>query len=422
MKKKKVLFVINTLGHAGAEVALLELLGRLEGTNLELSVYVLTDQGELADDLPPGVKLLNQRYCRSSVLSGEGRRHLRKKVLSSFFTRMSGLKNLPYLIRNGGKMIAKRKLQADKLLWRVLSDGGQVLTETYDLAVAYLEGGAAYFVADHVKAARKAAFVHIDYRLAGYTRALDKDVFLRFDRVFTVSGEVREQFLAVYPECEKKTFVFHNLLNEERIRKRSLEEGGFSDGYSGIRLLTVGRLVYQKAYDVAIETMKLLKETGLPLRWYVLGEGDLRGELERQIRELDLTEDFVLLGADKNPFPYYAQADIYVHLTRFEGKSIAIQEAQVLGKPIVASDCSGNREQIENGVDGILCPLSPEEACRAITLLVRDRELAEKYGAAATGKQRAYEEDIQMLLELLDNQGAEADGKKRFTDHYAGIQ
>ena len=71
MKKKKVLFVINTLGHAGAEVALLELLGRLEGTNLELSVYVLTDQGELADDLPPGVKLLNQRYCRSSVLSGE---------------------------------------------------------------------------------------------------------------------------------------------------------------------------------------------------------------------------------------------------------------------------------------------------------------------------------------------------------------
>ena len=59
-------------------------------------------------------------------------------------------------------------------------------------------------------------------------------------------------------------------------------------------------------------------------------------------------------------------ADFYIHATRFEGKSIAIQEAQVLGCAIAASDCSGNREQIVSGVDGLLCPFSPEGIANAV--------------------------------------------------------
>lgn len=80
----------------------------------------------------------------------------------------------------------------------------------------------------------------------------------------------------------------------------------------------------------------------------------------------------MLLGAVENPYPYYAQADLYVHATRFEGKSIAIQEAQVLGCPVIASDCNGNREQIESGVDGILCKLSPEDIAKCIEELIAD--------------------------------------------------
>ena len=67
-----------------------------------------------------------------------------------------------------------------------------------------------------------------------------------------------------------------------------------------------------------------------------------------------------------NPYPYLRQADVYVHASRFEGKSIAIQEAQVLGKAIVVSDCSGNREQVEPGKDGLMCDLTPEAVCREL--------------------------------------------------------
>lgn len=398
---KKVLFVMNTLGHAGAEVALLELLRRLGEKELELSLYVLTEQGELVTDVPHEVKLMNKSFCAAPVLTKEGRNHLRKKTIRASFSKGAIFKNFSYIVKNGLKMAQNRKIQVDKLLWRVLSDGAEELKEEYDLAVAFLEGGSSYFVADHVKAKKKAAFIHIDYNLAGYTRSLDKDCFLQFDQIFTVSEEVKTHFLNAYPECKENTRVFHNMLNEERIFEKSKEPGGFEDDYEGIRILTVGRLVYQKGYDIAIEAMKLLKATGKNIRWYVLGEGNLRSSLEEEIRLAGLEEDFVLLGAVKNPYPYYAQADIYAHCTRFEGKSIAIQEAQILGKPIVASDCSGNKEQIINGVDGILCDLEPEEIKEAILSLIEDKEAAFVYGQQAKKKQIAYEEDMQMLLALL---------------------
>ena len=72
--------------------------------------------------------------------------------------------------------------------------------------------------------------------------------------------------------------------------------------------------------------------------------------LTAQIEQLGLQNAFILVGAVNNPYPYYTQADLYVHATRFEGKSIAIQEAQTLGCPMVVSDCSGNREQVIQGV------------------------------------------------------------------------
>jgi glycosyltransferase involved in cell wall biosynthesis len=110
--------------------------------------------------------------------------------------------------------------------------------------------------------------------------------------------------------------------------------------------------------------MAELKEKGLPVRWYVIGEGALREDLEQKILETGMEEDFILLGAKENPYPYMKECDIYAHLTRFEGKSIAIQEALTLGKAVIASDCSGNREQIRDKEDGILCEYEKDGCVR----------------------------------------------------------
>lgn len=165
--------------------------------------------------------------------------------------------------------------------------------------------------------------------------------------------------------------------------------------------MTVGRLTAQKAYDIAVEAMKLLREEGEAVRWYVLGEGEERRALEKLIWQYGLEQDFLLLGARENPYPYYAQTDLYVHATRYEGKSIAIQEAQTLGCTILVSNCSGNREQVTDGVDGRMCELSPEGVCNGIRELLRDPEACARYGEAA-GK-RNFQEPGQLdrLLALL---------------------
>ena len=399
MRKKRLLFVINTLGRAGAENALLELLRRIDKERYEVSLYVLTGQGEMIDKLPTGVKLLNKSFNPSSVLTGEGRKYLLETVLKASVRRGTILKDLPYMIKNGLEMLKRGKVLPEKLLWRVISDGALRSKKTYDLAVAYIEGAAAYYVCDHVKARKKAAFIHIDYTEAGYTRSLDKDCYLKFDRIFGVSDEVADVFKKVYPELEDKTGVFHNLLDINGIREKAELGEGFTDGFDGIRLLTIGRLVAQKAFQVSIKACLLLKNSGKKIRWYVLGEGDERKKLETLIEKLGLKNDFILFGAVDNPYPYLKQADIYVHCSKFEGKSIAVQEAQILGKPIVVSDCSGNREQVIDGEDGVICDFNQRSIAKAVDGLIRNKEKRDFLAKNAL-KRNETEDSLEKLLKI----------------------
>lgn len=398
---KKVLFVINTLGCAGAETALIELLKSLDEKEYELSLYVLMGQGEMIDKIPENVKLLNDHYCKDSVLSKQGKQAMMKTVWSSFWENGNVFGKFAYIVRTFSAMRRTGKFQPDKILWRVISDGSPRFEETYDLAVAYLEGGSTYYVADHVKAKKKAVFIHIDYESSGYTKGMDRNCFDKIDRIFTVSDEVKKHFLNVYPKYQDKVKVFHNIINQDEIRRKAEEETGFEDHFDGVRLLTVGRLTYQKAYDIAIDAMKRIKDRGYKVRWYILGEGNERPALEKKVKELGLEKEFLMPGAASDPFPYYKQADIYVHATRFEGKSIAIQEAQTLGCAIIASDCNGNREQIVQGKDGLLCQLDPESIAEAVISLVEDRDKRIRLGNAAKEKDIVRKGEIKLLLELM---------------------
>jgi uncharacterized membrane protein/glycosyltransferase involved in cell wall biosynthesis len=406
---KRVLFVINTTGRGGAETSLLALLRKLiERPDLDLSLFVLTGQGELIASVPPGVRLVNgERYSRQSVLSKEGRRELARTVLLAGLRHFSAVKNIPYLVRNHAAMRRAGRVQWDKLAWRVLADGAKRPRkgEEYDLAVAYIEGGSTYYVADHVKARRKAAFVHIDYAGAGYTRSLDQGCYDRIDHVFAVSPDVMQSFVAYYPEYAQKVSVHENIVDVQEIRRRSLLPGGFTDAYAGKRVLTVARLVPEKGIDLAIDALRILRDRGLEVRWYVLGDGELRTRLERRISQQGLDGAFILCGTTDNPYPFMRQADVYAHASGVEGKSVSIREAKALGKPIVVSGIRGNRELIEDGVDGLLCDLSAEDLADKVQSLLADPAYAACLGEAARQSSEAEEagfsEGFRGLLRLM---------------------
>lgn len=148
----------------------------------------------------------------------------------------------------------------------------------------------------------------------------------------------------------------------------------------------MGRLYYQKGYDIAIQVAEQLKDRGREFRWYVLGEGEERRHLEKMIADRGLGGRFFLLGAKDNPYPWFLQADIYVCTSRYEGKSIVIEEAQALGKPVVAAGCTGIREQISNGRDGLIAGNTPDQIAAAVERLMEDPALGRKLGEAAREK------------------------------------
>lgn len=393
--------MINTLGRAGAETSLLSLLKKVEGKGYDISLYVLTGQGEMISQVPSYVKVLNPEFREQTLWSREGRRELVRTVCKAFFRNGGYLRKMRSIMENLPGMIKKGRIQKDKLFWRVLAEGSLRFDEQFDLAVAWLEGGAAYYVADHVKADKKAAFVHIDYEKAGYTRKMDRDCWNSFEKIFIVSGDAEEHFRKVYPEYGDRTAVFPNIIDQDHIRRRAREAGGFSDLYKGMRILTVGRLTYQKGYDIAIEAMKIVKDHGYCVRWYVLGEGEQRSTLEKKIHTLGLEKDFLLLGAVENPYPYFAQADLYVHAVRFEGQGIVVLEAQTLGCAVIVSDYCGSAEQIQNGRYGVACELAPKAVADRIMALLDDGEQRVELGKRAATKV-AVEGQERALFALME--------------------
>jgi glycosyltransferase involved in cell wall biosynthesis len=298
-------------------------------------------------------------------------------------------------------MMFSGKIFVDKLLWKMLSDGSDILSEEYDLATAFLEGASTYYVRDHVRAKKKAAFIHVNYLEAGYNRKLDKNVYIDMDKIFAVSEDVRKSFLSEYSECEDKTYIFENILDVKSIIKKSEESGGFDDAFDGKRILTIARLTAQKAIDVSIDACRILLDKGENVKWYVLGDGDLRTKLEEKIKKEGLTDRFILFGVKDNPYPYLKQCDLYVHATKFEGKSIAIREAQVLGKPIIVSDCPSNLELVVSGEDALVTKLDAKAISDSIIKLLHDENLCTELGEKARIKDNYGPDSLDELLNMV---------------------
>ncbi|MCR5452318.1 MAG: glycosyltransferase, partial [Lachnospiraceae bacterium] len=196
--KKKLLFVINTLGGAGAERALINLLKLIPKEDYDIDLEVITGQGELANQLPNNVNLIGH-HDPTPVLSKKGRLHLMLLCIGRFFSPQNGFKCIPYIIYHFARMKRAGNVSFDKLLWRMLANGMPLNNKTYDIAVSFIEGGATYYVANRIKAKKKIAFVHVDYEKAGYTRGLDMGDYHRFDKIFAVSEEITDPFLKVHP-------------------------------------------------------------------------------------------------------------------------------------------------------------------------------------------------------------------------------
>ncbi len=402
---KKVLFVVNILNQSNITTALLPLLGTMDPKDYDVDLYIMLNQGEMIARIPEYVHIQNRHPVPLGTDTKAGQRHLFFEKMKAGFRNGSFVTSVPYLIINMWRMLELNHVETTQLHERMIANGGRRLKEEYDVAIAFAEGAATYYVADYVKAKKKAAFVHEPMDPDGYNDILDSYCYDKMNHVFAVSERVKEAFLEVHPECMFNTDVYYNLVDQDKIRQLAKEgkPEGFED--KGLRLLTVGRLNSQKAFDVAIQAMAYLRKWHYPMKWYVIGEGPMKKDLQNIIDQKKLSDYFFLLGEKENPYPYFLNCDIYVHATRFEGKSIAIQEAQTLGCAVIVSDVAGNRDLVVNGYDGVICDLNGKKLAEAIADMAEDPYIRRRMGNRNMTKDLGYsKKSVEQLFAQIESE------------------
>jgi glycosyltransferase involved in cell wall biosynthesis len=230
-----------------------------------------------------------------------------------------------------------------------------------------------------------------------------RKVYRHCDGVITISAGLADEFGRATRLGREKIVVIPPPVVTKRLEHLAASASP-CDGFrpqAGSRIIAVGRLTRQKDFATLIRAFALVRRQR-PCQLLILGEGELRNELERQIVEGGLADDVSMRGFCANPFPLMAQADVLVVSSRSEGLSSVLIEALALGTPVVATDCpSGPREILQGGHYGELVTVGDdEELARAIgRTLDHPRESAELRAAAEPYRERRVIEQFMHLLE-----------------------
>lgn len=386
--KKRILFVIPSLRSGGAEKSLVVLLSLMDYEKYDVDLLCFRRDGLFYDKIPPQVNVIKETE-RYEMFDGDA-----KSAIMYFIKKgniFSAIDRLKYA----------RKSLTEEERWTLLQKQLPEIKKEYDCAVGYLEGNASYFVADNVKAKRKICYVHNDFKKLGLNEGKNRELFSKCDKVVTVSQLCLESLSDVFPEFNEKFLIIENITSPKIINEYAQEEAPYKKRTGCFILNTVGRLAPQKAIDLAVKACAVLKEKGYLFRWYHIGTGDLKAEIESLIKKLNLEEEFILLGEKSNPYPYVGQCDIYVQPSRYEGKSIAIDEAKCLCRPIVTTDFTTVEDQIADGVNGLICEMTESDLADKIEKLLTDESLRKKLSDNLSKEKKGNEEELEKFYSIL---------------------
>lgn len=143
----------------------------------------------------------------------------------------------------------------------------------------------------------------------------------------------------------------------------------------------VGRLTRIKRVDRLLEAMKIVRESSPGIRLLVAGDGDLMPDLRELARDFELSADF--LGNRDDVTSILAAADVVVLTSDNEGVPLALIEAGVANRPVVATDVGSVREVVIHEETGLLVSTDPTMIAEAITLLLRHPAMRDEMGRRA---------------------------------------
>jgi len=391
--KQKVLIVLPSLTSGGGEKALVNMLNSFPADRYEISLQLFRNEGINLQFLPSYVTLKEPLFPHGMPSKKQRISYLIKHLnIKELF------KDVIYYLKSRNANSRERGFYE----WKSLLPFCPTVKNHYDVAIAAMQGIATYYVFDLVSAERKICWIHTDYSKVQHVKE-EQYYFSKADSIVTVSEQCYNSFLEIYPHL-KNVKMLYNLNCPELIQAMASEmekSECFPDKFVW-HFVSVGRLIKLKGFDMLLDAAKVLKDGGVSFSWYVLGDGEEREALLNKARELQVEDRVFFAGIRSNPYPYLKCADIVVQTSRYEGKSMVLDEAKILNKPIVSTKYESVFDQIDDEENGILVPISAKGIADGILRLIRDSVLREKIVDSLSREDKKQTELIEKYYALIE--------------------
>lgn len=390
--KKNVLFVMSSLRHGGAERSLVNLLQVFDYDKYEVDLLLFQKEGGFLELVPPQVHMIEGGDELSCLYATKRKEQLNLKhpILSAehfLFTYLSR--------KRTASLEGSRQYRWVNFYQKRIPP----LKKRYDIAISYLQVEQLYYLVDKVTAKRKLAWIHTDYSKINADRKIDLAYLSRVDGVVSISDECVNILKELFPPIADKCYMLPNINSSKLIRK--LAAAFYPEEYgkeNQLTLVSIGRVVQLKGFDMAVEAAAELKKRGVDFQWFVLGDGPLREELEQAANRLGLKGCFTFLGLRSNPYPYIANADIMVQTSRYEGKSVVLDEAKILSTPIVSTNYATVRDQVSDD-EGVVVAMTGVAIADGIQKMTRDQERYAAYLSEHEYDNTACVKDYEALID-----------------------
>ena len=371
---KKILIFSHAMELGGAERALLGLLETIDTTKYSVDLFLMRHQGELLKYIPDNINLLpeNKKY---SCLAIPMKEVIRQRQFGVAFGRIKGIfaaKKRVKQLRLGENNITNEYSHKYTLPYLP-----QVNNIDYDVVISFVSPH--YFAAERVNAQKKIAWIHTDYSTLSVDVVSELKMWASYDHIISISDDVTKSFVKTFPSLKEKIVMIENIMPmkymQELANAFSAEE---EMPKSEVSLLTIGRFCNAKRMDEIPQICKRIRESGIDAKWYLIGFGGDEALIRQRIAEAGAEDYVIILGKKENPYPYIKACDIYIQPSRYEGKSVAVREAQILNKPVIITNYATAASQLNDGVDGVIVPMDINACADGIIKVIKNKELQEK--------------------------------------------
>ena len=363
MKKPRIFINMHYLEIGGAERALIGLLCALDSDRVDIDLFLNQHTGEFMRYVPKGVHLLSEIGAYSAI-----ERPIRQILREGHFAIAAA--RMVAKVRNAWHRLRHRSELPDASIFQHVAQCVAPWLPSlkhlgrYDLAISFLTPH--NIVAEKVDAARRIAWIHTDYTRIGIDVAAELPVWSRFDYIASISPDCTKAFLQLFPSLESRIIEIHNILSPALVRRQAQEfEPAEYAGEEGTIICSVGRICEAKNYDNVPRVAQMLKSRGMKFHWFIIGPGS-QDEVRRIMSETGTDDVISLLGTRANPYPYIAGCDLYLQPSRYEGNSVTVREAQILCRPVIITRYGTSADQVQHGVDGIICEMDNAHIAEAI--------------------------------------------------------